>query len=89
MRWQEEVTLNSYEMQWTVRYYLHMSGKWVVPGDSGAGAGANAGAGPHSTTSLSPGAMAYCRRKHVDWQDMMKKADSIFRTTNPAYQSPL
>jgi hypothetical protein len=29
-RWQEEVTLLGYEMQWTVRYYMHMSERWQL-----------------------------------------------------------
>jgi hypothetical protein len=31
MRWQEEVTLTSYEMQWTVRFFLHKSKTFEVP----------------------------------------------------------
>jgi hypothetical protein len=29
MRWREQVTLTTYEMQWTVAYFRHMSKKWV------------------------------------------------------------
>jgi hypothetical protein len=71
MRWQEEVTLIGYEMQWTVRYFLFMSRKWVIPPTGG-----------------SAGAIAYGRRKQAVWEEQMKKADHIFRTSNPAYQSP-
>ena len=72
MRWQEEVTLIGYEMQWTVRYFLFMSRKWVMP---------------HTGSSAS--AIAYGRRKQAVWEELMKKADHIFKTSNPAYQSPL
>ena len=31
MRWQEEVTLTTYEMQWTVRYFRYRSQSWRLP----------------------------------------------------------
>jgi len=107
MRWQEEVTLTSYEMQWTVRYFGYMSRKWVIPsgvpigssrigssriGSSGDSIAFSTG-GSTGTDFLSPknhsaGAIAYSKRKQSLWEDLMKKADNIFRSTNPAYQSP-
>jgi hypothetical protein len=101
MRWQEEVTLNGYEMEWTVRYFLHMSCKWEIPSGNedinyiGTGTGTGTSSwtrndiGMHPTPSLSAGAIAYRTRKHAVWRDLMKKADAIFRRSNPAYQSPL
>jgi hypothetical protein len=43
MRWQEEVTLTTYEMQWTVAFFVYNSRKWGshVGGSSGAVAYAN------------------------------------------------
>jgi hypothetical protein len=29
MRWGEEVTLTTYEMEWTVRYFIHKSNFWA------------------------------------------------------------
>ena len=106
MRWEEEVTLTSYEMQWTVRYFLYMSRKWVT--GTGSTFGTNPGTGISSETNtgtsslpststgpgifptrnISPGAIVYHRRKRADWEDLMNKADHIFRASNPAYQSP-
>lgn len=91
MRWQEEVTLTGYEMQWTVRYFQHMSHKWELPSNS-FGIGPSSGAsssGPNVAVTLSDGAIAYWKRKQAVWEDLMKKADNIFRKCNPAYDSPL
>ena len=104
--------MSSYEMQWTVRYFLYMSGKWVI--HTGTGTGIGTGIGHHNdvgntnwtwgsnklvtgtgigtgtgTGTFSPGAIAYHRRKHAVWEEIMNKADRTFRTCNPAYQSPL
>jgi hypothetical protein len=38
MRWQEQVTLTTYEMQWTVRYFSHKSKGWAEGAGTGAGA---------------------------------------------------
>jgi hypothetical protein len=86
MRWQEEVTLTGYEMQWTVRYFLYMSQKWAYTSDDGISNTTGTGT---TEENLSIGAIAYWSRKHAVWQHIMKKADSIFRRCNPAYDSPL
>lgn len=39
LRWKEEVTLTTYEMQWSVRYFVNKSRKWAV-GEWGPSAGA-------------------------------------------------
>jgi len=87
------VTLTTYEMEWTVRYFLNMQEKWVIKSviDTGkntvTGISINeAGAGSRGMTL---GSMAYWNRKKAVWKDLVKKADSIFRFSNPAYQSPL
>ena len=69
-------------MQWTVRYFQYMSLKWAVPSAPTSGTGM--GNGP-----ITAGAIAYWNRKRAVWEDMMKKTDGIFSTTNPAYVSPL
>jgi hypothetical protein len=93
MRWQEEVTLTGYEMQWTVRYFRQMSTKWVIPSDlstpaqgTSASGGSGSGMPLHSLTG---GAIAYWNRKKAVWEDLMKKADIVFQGCNPAYDSPL
>ena len=37
MRWQEEVKLTTYEMQWTVSFFVHYSHKWEREPGSSAG----------------------------------------------------
>lgn len=86
MRWQEQVTLTTYEMQWTVRYFKHNRDSWDIPSSAGTG---TSGIDQVNSQSLSPGAVAYRARKRADWHDMMIKADSTFTKSNPAYQSPL
>jgi hypothetical protein len=81
-------------MEWTVRYFLNMKEKWVsrlgpsLTGRINSGSGSGSGVADN-TGILSPGATAYCHRKIGVWEELMKKADSIFRFSNPAYQSPL
>lgn len=88
-RWQEQVTLTTYEMEWTVRYFLNMKEKWLMK----ANAGTVTSPGPSSVIDTSPqmtlGSMAYWNRKKAVWEDLVKKADSFFKISNPAYQSPL
>ena len=86
MRWQEEVTLTGYEMQWTVRHFLFMSRKWALPsGPSSKAQGSSSGTG----TGLTAGAIAYWNRKRAVWLQLTFKADNTFKVWNPAYDSPL
>jgi hypothetical protein len=80
MRWQEEVTLTGYEMQWTVRYFLYRCKKWELPAEP---------ASVSTRTNLSVGAVAYWNRKKAVWMELAIKADKIFRRCNSAYESPL
>jgi hypothetical protein len=80
MRWQEEVTLTSYEMQWTVRFFYHKNRNWadmvgITASDTGH--------------SLSAGAMAYALRKQAMWEQLAVRADRTFALLNNAYKSPL
>jgi len=91
MRWGEEVILTTYEMQWSVRYFIHKSKFWAenntLPGISVdqldpinlnfSGAENNAGA------------LAYAKRKQSIWYQLALKADRTFKTINNAYKSPL
>jgi hypothetical protein len=101
MRWQEEVTLTSYEMQWTVRYFRYRSQTWMLPESTRTGnrrPGTGTGTGIFndtgietgtSITKLTSGTMAYRTRNQAIWEELMKKADCTFSRLNDAYQSPL
>jgi hypothetical protein len=127
MRWQEQLTVTTYEMQWTVRYFLYLSRKWEISTGTGVPTGSFTTIGtcsdfvpgtssdigtrsdfvPGTSSDIStssnsvsgngiypspvqcPGAIAYSRRKKAMWEDLMSKADRIFRRCNPAYESPL
>jgi hypothetical protein len=84
MRWQEEVTLTTYEMQWTVRYFTHKSKFWsdaLIPP-----------AGPASladVNAVDAGTLAYSKRKNSSWYQLALKSDRTFKIFNNAYKSPL
>ena len=73
-RWKEEFTLVGYEMQWTIRYYMHQSEVWE---ERGRVAG-------HSQKS---GAAAYAARKTQMWRDMAAVAEKKFAAVNCNYVS--
>lgn len=83
MRWQEEVTLISYEMQWTVRYFLYKSREWAVRLPALAQT-VSPTIGPDPTL----GAVAYIRCKQAMWHDLAEKGNKIFTAVNNAYISP-
>jgi hypothetical protein len=78
MRWQEEVTLITYEMQWTVRYFAYKSKIWsetlLLSPDN---------------LPQSAGALAYAKRKQSSWRTHCVKTDRLFTLINNAYKSPL
>lgn len=78
MRWQEEVTLTTYEMQWTVRYFLHNCKSWDERARSLS-----------EQEFQSPGSLAYAKRKASLWEKLGHKSDRSFRAINNAYKSPL
>jgi hypothetical protein len=77
MRWQEEVSLTTNEMQWTVNFFSNNSRKWSNLQDTSLNAGAGAGA------------VAYAKRKQWTWEQLRLKSDRTFRVFNKAYKSPL
>ncbi|KAF8802066.1 hypothetical protein BYT27DRAFT_7008681, partial [Phlegmacium glaucopus] len=83
MRWEEQVTLTSYEMHWTVRYFLHKSRAWAIPSGTGILTGTSAG------QFRTAGSIAYAKRQHTVWEEIMRKADRTFARYNVAYKSPL
>jgi hypothetical protein len=85
MRWQEEVTLTTYEMQWTVRYFSSKAKMWadmLEKGDDSIDVGADADFGAGA------GAMAYAKRKKSIWELLSLKSDRSFTLLNKAYKSP-
>lgn len=78
MRWQEEVTLTTHEMQWTVRYFSYKSKNWSKILDTSA-----------EHLGASTGALAYAKRKQSTWHILSLKSDRTFTVINNAYKSPL
>lgn len=74
-RWAEETMLVPYEMQWTVRYFMHKSNFW----DSELCRG----------TTLTAGARAYAERKKMMWRHMAEFADKEFKLNTAHYVSPI
>lgn len=64
-----------YEMQWTVRHFMHSCKKWAEE--------------ISNNSALKPGPRAYAERKKVMWQRMAVHADRAFKIVNNQYQSPL
>lgn len=65
-----------YEMQRTVRFFLHKSNYWAQ-------------ALSPEGRNLSPGAAAYANRKLVMWRDLARYADQSFKNVNINYKSLL
>jgi len=72
-RWHEEVILVTYEMQWTVRYFLHKSNKWEE--------------GAHRP-NVSPGAKAYALWQGKMWRTLANVTNMAFKGTKSQYMSP-
>lgn len=88
LRWQEEVTLTTYEMQWTVRYFIHKSKFWSEFLNTPA-TPARKESDFDNTPFTNAGTLAYSKRKHSTWYQLALKADKIFKVINNAYKSPL
>jgi hypothetical protein len=73
-RWQEELTLTGYEMQWTVRHFQHQAGKWRKWRNQ-------------AEDSDKQGAAAYAARKDVMWTKMAQHADRKFTAVSAIYQT--
>ncbi|KAF9552461.1 hypothetical protein CPC08DRAFT_646869 [Agrocybe pediades] len=86
-RWHEERLLVTYEMQWTVRSFLHKSEDWkkaALPGRTD----------PPGVTALpqrrdSPGAKAYAQRQAHTWLALAVISDRKFKIANKYYKSPI
>jgi hypothetical protein len=87
MRWREEVTLTTYEMQWTVRYFTHKSIGWADRFNNTAQP--RAPSNSKNDSAEYAGALAYSNRKYSTWNQLAIKSDRIFKICNNAYKSPL
>jgi hypothetical protein len=72
-RWNEEVILVTYEMQWTVRYFLHQAQRWDHLAASEDEGGRSA-CGP----------AAYARRKAAMWRWLALKGRKRFIEVQPS-----
>ena len=86
MRWQEEVTLTTYEMQWMVRYFKFMSRKWSDKADTLAESISippHVGNPPAEGNHSELGSIAYAKQKMSAWQCQCEKSDrTLMMLTN-------
>lgn len=78
MRWQEEVTLTTYEMQWTVKFFAYNAEKWKRIQVASAEVGKECA-----------GATVYAKRKQATWDQLRLQSDRTFKSLNIAYKSPM
>jgi hypothetical protein len=72
-RWKEEFLLVTYEMQWTVQYFIYHSWRWQSAAQSG---------------NSPPRPLSYANRQHASWHELAQRADKAFKSTNADYISP-
>ena len=72
-RWAEEVNLTKHEMQWTVRWYVHMATKWKARRDAAA--------------DLSRGHVAYAEKQIAMWNELGRVSDLMFTNSNSHHTS--
>ena len=68
-RWTEELALTEHEMEWTVRWYVHMAKQWKSRRDAGE--------------PFSLGHMAYAERQMAMWNELGHVAQFSFTKSNP------
>lgn len=73
-RWHEELTLVTYEMQWTVRSFLHKSKLWEQA---------------QNAVDTSSGSRAYAHRQETLWRRFALGADKLFKNTTIVYETPI
>lgn len=69
-RWKEETQLVQYEMQWTVRYFLHESHRWKERS---------------LNPSVLDGPKAYAARQSDIWYGRAAAADKYFKLSNKSH----
>ncbi|KAF8957920.1 hypothetical protein BDZ97DRAFT_1591460, partial [Flammula alnicola] len=63
-RWAEELNLTKHEMQWTVRWYVHMAEKWKARRDP--------------EVEVSRGHRAYAEKQMAMWNELGRVSEVIF-----------
>lgn len=71
-RWEEELILIRYEMQWTTKSFLHWAQIWEERFQEG---------------NSNPGPKAYAARQCGQWRSLATDADQVFRSINSDYTS--
>jgi hypothetical protein len=71
-RWDEELTLLRYEMEWTTRYFLYRAKEWEKRFD---------------LPDMELGPKAYAARQAAQWLHMASDAERMFRTVNREYHT--
>ena len=69
-RWEEELTLVKYEMEWTARYFLYWASQWNDK---------------FNDPSVQSGPKAYAARQAAQWTQMALSADRVFLIVNRDY----
>ncbi|KAF9546258.1 hypothetical protein CPC08DRAFT_649119 [Agrocybe pediades] len=89
-RWREERLLVTYEMQWTVRSFLHKCTNWRKACEPTAPVlGAPGVLAKASAPRDSPGARAYAERQANTWLALAVLSDRQFKIANKYYKSPI
>ena len=71
-RWEEELLLVKYEMEWTTRSFLHKAQEWQDRFEE---------------PNVDPGPKAYAARQSSQWRRIACDADRLFRSSNADYIS--
>ena len=74
-RWNEEVILVGYEMEWTVRYFLHQAEVWKHRGTIVA-----------IDVTSQAGRRAYAARKSAMWQGLALVANDKYIKVQPLFR---
>ena len=73
-RWEEELLLVKYEMDWTTRSFLYKAGEWQDRFEE---------------PNVDPGPKAYAARQSSQWRRIACDADQLFKSANADYTSPI
>ena len=71
-RWEEELLIVKYEMEWTTRSFLHKAREWQDRFEN---------------DNVDPGPKAYAARQSAQWMHMALDVDWLFRSQNLEYKS--
>jgi hypothetical protein len=73
-RWEEELLLVKYEMEWTTRSFVHKAREWQDRFEQ---------------PDVDPGPKAYAARQSSQWRRIAYDADRLFRSANVNYKSTI